>query len=205
MAVHSASHHYSEDQRDCLQEVTNVAMGQAGDALARKLGRFVELSIPVIRIIEPEQWLESINHFEVDTAVCASSQFFTDAREQPLSGLAEVILSEQTINELRELLGAPADADNSEVAKEACLCLAQSCLDAFAEHWELAFHCEAAKVEHFSELKHYCSAIINNWSRLLMVEVNYRLENSSFNGSLLLLFPDQAIERLAERLDALLA
>ena len=39
----------TEEQRDCLQEVTNVAMGQAGDNLARLLDTFVILSIPISR------------------------------------------------------------------------------------------------------------------------------------------------------------
>ena len=39
----------TEDQRDCLQEVVNVAMGQAGDSLARFLEVFIHLSVPRIR------------------------------------------------------------------------------------------------------------------------------------------------------------
>ena len=41
----------SEDQRDCLQEVVNVAMGQAGDSLARFLEVFIQLSVPRIQQI----------------------------------------------------------------------------------------------------------------------------------------------------------
>ncbi len=42
---------YSEDQRDCLQEIVNVAMGQAGDSLARLLEVFVTLSVPKIQTL----------------------------------------------------------------------------------------------------------------------------------------------------------
>ena len=42
----------TEDQRDALQEVLNIAMGQAGDSLARILDAFVELSVPRIRIVD---------------------------------------------------------------------------------------------------------------------------------------------------------
>ena len=41
----------SEDQRDCYQEITNVAMGQAADRLARLLNVYVILPIPKINII----------------------------------------------------------------------------------------------------------------------------------------------------------
>ena len=45
----------TEDQRDCLQEGVNVAMGQAGDSLARFLEVFIHLSVPRIRLLMREQ------------------------------------------------------------------------------------------------------------------------------------------------------
>ncbi len=43
---------FSEDQRDALQELTNIAMGQAGASLATLRDTFVDLSIPRIRVVE---------------------------------------------------------------------------------------------------------------------------------------------------------
>ena len=45
----------TEDQRDCLQEVVNVAMGQAGDSLARFLEVFIHLSVPRIRLVARQE------------------------------------------------------------------------------------------------------------------------------------------------------
>ncbi len=45
----------------------------------------------------------------------------------------------------------------------------------------------------------------HSWKNILVVEINYHLEGRAFNGDLLLLFPDQAIAAMAERLDELLA
>ena len=41
----------SEDERDCYQEITNVAMGQAADRLARLLDVYVVLPIPNVNVI----------------------------------------------------------------------------------------------------------------------------------------------------------
>nr|MBP7548591.1 chemotaxis protein CheC [Corallincola sp.] len=41
----------TEDQRDCLQELINVSMGQASDKLARYLGTFVEIQVPAIALV----------------------------------------------------------------------------------------------------------------------------------------------------------
>ena len=42
----------NEELRDVYQEVTNVAMGQAADSLARLLDVFVVLPIPNVNILE---------------------------------------------------------------------------------------------------------------------------------------------------------
>lgn len=43
---------FTEDYRDALQEVSNVAMGEAGAKFAQLLGSFVRLSIPRIQLAE---------------------------------------------------------------------------------------------------------------------------------------------------------
>ena len=44
--------HLTEDQQDCLQELINVAMGQASDQLARYLDTFVYLKVPSIESVD---------------------------------------------------------------------------------------------------------------------------------------------------------
>ena len=44
----------TEDQQDCLQELINVAMGQASDQLARYLDTFVYLKVPSIEQVKSE-------------------------------------------------------------------------------------------------------------------------------------------------------
>ena len=42
----------NEDRRDALQEVANLAMGQAATRLARLLDTFIELSVPRVQVVE---------------------------------------------------------------------------------------------------------------------------------------------------------
>ena len=43
----------SQDQKDALQEIANIGMGQAGASIARVLDEFVQLSIPRILVVPP--------------------------------------------------------------------------------------------------------------------------------------------------------
>ncbi len=54
----------SEDQRDCYQEITNVAMGQAADRLARLLHVYVALPIPNVNIIEINEFKMTLKSLE---------------------------------------------------------------------------------------------------------------------------------------------
>ena len=45
----------NEEQRDCYQEITNVAMGQAADRLARLLNVYVILPIPKVNMISASE------------------------------------------------------------------------------------------------------------------------------------------------------
>jgi chemotaxis protein CheY-P-specific phosphatase CheC len=194
---------YSEDQRDCLQEICNVAMGQAGDALARKLDVFVTLSIPVIRIVDASQLSHSLVHFNSSSAVYAASQLFVSSQDHgELNGLGLVMLSDESVAELQQILGVDSSKD---VVIETCRNMAQTCLDALSEQWELGFQCDEPELLEQASLQGVCDSVANSWQQILSVEINYQLEGYKFNGDLVLLFADKAILAMANRLDDLLA
>lgn len=43
---------FTAEQRDALQEIANLAMGRAAARLALLLGRFIELSVPRVRVVK---------------------------------------------------------------------------------------------------------------------------------------------------------
>lgn len=195
---------YNEDQRDCLQEICNVAMGQAGDSLARELGVFVTLSIPVIRIVAADELSSSLSHFSSANGIFAASQLFASQLDaSDLSGLALVMLSAESMDDLKELV--PQFSSTDELVTNTCRNMAQTCLDALSEQWELGFECQSPSIVAHESLSAVCDSVVTGWDTLLMVEINYQLEGRPFNGDLILLFPDNAIAAMAKRLDQLLA
>lgn len=66
----------SEDHRDCIQEVTNVAMGQAGDKLARLLDTFVVLSIPHIAVMAPSDVAMALQAIDSNKSVSGVCQVY---------------------------------------------------------------------------------------------------------------------------------
>jgi len=89
---------YNEDQTDALQEVANIAMGQAGDSLARILDNFVTLSVPRIRQIAVHELADTVTTMVGDEEeVSAVRQAFYNS----LRGEARAILEQ--LKKLEEL------------------------------------------------------------------------------------------------------
>jgi len=197
---------YSEDRRDCLQEVCNVALGQAANALARQFDVFVTLPIPVISIIAADQLADSLAHFGSggQAEIYAASQLFASPADGcDLTGLALVMLAEESLNDLQSLMPVTMPVD--ELIISTCHSMAQTCLDALSEQWGLGFQSAAPALVGYQSLRSICQQVVKDWQHILVVNINYQFEGRVFNGNLLLLFPDQAIDAMAQRLDELLA
>jgi len=201
---------YSEDQRDALQEIVNVAMGQAGDSLARLLEVFVTLSVPKIKTLRPSEVRSALRCFVDAEYVSAIRQSFHDDLGQAgLRGEALVVFGDDSFKELAELL-AYEDEELSEEAEQELLLdianvLSGACLTGVAEQFEdeLSFSAPSFLGQHISVDRLFETERVQ-WEMALSVEINYTLENRSFNCDLLLLMPDSAIDFLAAKLDKLL-
>jgi chemotaxis protein CheY-P-specific phosphatase CheC len=179
-------------------------MGQAGDTLARELGVFVTLSIPAISIVAAQQLSSSLKNFSAGDGIFAASQLFSSQpAASDLSGLALVMLSTDSINDLKEL--SPQHLSTNDLVINSCRNMAQTCLDALSEQWQLGFECKPPQIVAHESLSTVCGVVAKDWATVLMVEINYQLEGRPFNGDLILLFPDNAIAAMADRLDQLLA
>lgn len=195
---------YSEDQRDCLQEICNVAMGEAGAALAEHTGEFVTLSIPAINIIDAADFAAILSQYQTEDCIYAATQLFASSCHGPdLAGLGMIVLADGSMRDLREL--SSGTLSDQDLIIGACRCLVQTCLDALSEQWGLGFRCQPPELISNDSLSVVCESLTAPWQQVLIVKIHYLLEGREFKGDLLLLFPDQAINAMAERLDELLA
>jgi len=200
----------NEDQRDCLQELVNVAMGQAGDSLARYLEVFVELSVPRIRMVQSDQLHIELGELSNSSPkVSAVRQGFYDAQDGGgIRGEAIVIFSDASFGELSELLaydGPLSPETESEMLMDVTNVLNGACLSGIGEQIEneLAFSAPSVIGRHIPPPEVVQREKVA-WEKALLVEINYTVENRSFQCSLLLLMPGEAIQVVIDALDRLL-
>jgi chemotaxis protein CheC len=195
----------STDQSDTLQEIVNIAMGQAGDSLARVLDCFVRLSVPRIKLIEVAnigQCLATL--VRNDKPITAVRQSFYD----DLSGEAITIFSADGYRDLSDLMGYQTDLDphtEKEVLFDISNILVGACLNGIAEQLSanLSFSAPSLIAENTT-----ASALLTPeslpWDYALQVEVNFSLEKRNFMSHLIIMMAEDALESLERSLDAFL-
>ncbi|WP_363323489.1 response regulator [uncultured Pseudoteredinibacter sp.] len=191
--------------RDCLQEISNVAMGQAGDMLARLLKVFVELPIPNVNLIEVSELcmaFASVEDFDETSGVC---QGFIGSG---ISGEALLILNDSSFGDMAALLNYKGQLDDSaelEVLMDISNILVGAYLKGLAEQLDLHFSRGAPVV-----LGQHCDVSqlleTNNqaWQRTLAIELSYAIEDYPIKCDLLLFFTEDSIPHLAHHASYLL-
>ncbi|MBB6520331.1 response regulator [Pseudoteredinibacter isoporae] len=191
--------------RDCLQELSNVAMGQAGDMLARLLKVFVELPIPNVNLIEVSELcmaFASVEDFHETSGVC---QGFIGSG---ISGEALLILNDSSFGDMAALLNYKGQLDDSaelEVLMDISNILVGAYLKGLAEQLDLHFsrgapvvlgqHCDVTQL---LETKNQA------WNRTLAIELSYAIEDYPIKCDLLLFFTEDSIPHLTHHASYLL-
>lgn len=201
----------TEDQRDCLQEVVNVAMGQAGDSLARFLEVFVNLSVPRIRLVSRNELGGELEELVggAGTNVSGVSQGFYHVDDgSGIRGEAIVVFTDSSFKEMADLLAYDdelTEAGERELLMDIANILNGACLTGIGEQIEkeLAFSSPSLLGQHIpigSLLEHEKLS----WGHALLVEITYTLEDRSFTCTMFLLMPGESIEVMKGELDKLL-
>jgi chemotaxis protein CheY-P-specific phosphatase CheC len=187
----------SGELRDVFQEITNVAMGQAADLLARLLKVFVKLPIPNVNLIEVSELhmaLASVEHKENTSAVC---QGFIGGG---VAGEALLILNDSSFVDIARLMQYEGKL-NSKVELELLMDIANiligAVLKGLAEQIDMTFsQGHPVVLGQHAPVSELIKANARRWRRTLAIEISYGIENYNISCDLLLLFTEDSIKTL---------
>ncbi|KZZ51048.1 MAG: histidine kinase [Saccharospirillaceae bacterium] len=195
----------SEDQRDCYQELTNVAMGQAADRLARLLDAYVVLPIPRVNLIENSELHMAIQDAEKDAAISAVCQGFIGSG---IAGEALLLFNDTSFQDLSSLMSYTGPLDRHaelELLMDVSSVLIGACIQGIGEQLEIHFnqghpvvlgqHCQVADILKSGN---------HQWSKTLAIEIHYTIEHVNIDCDLLLLFTEDSVHKLNNVIDFLL-
>lgn len=193
-----------EDVRDCLQEVSNVAMGQAGDHLARLLDCFVVLSIPHVALLSPSEIAMAVQNVDEHNVSGVCQGFIGGG----IAGEAMLLFNDTSFVDLAKLMNYDLDlneAGEREVLIDATNILVGALLRGIAEQLDIEFSFgPPAILGQHQGLDKLLSSKNVRWNQALVIEVNYQVEGYNIQCDLLMVITENSLERLMKKLDYLL-
>jgi len=201
----------NEDQQDCLQEIINVAMGQASDQLARYLDTFVYLKVPSIEQVSSQYLSDALNSDTQSVAVVSQGFFGYEG----IRGEALLMYQPKDSDRLADLLGyEPDELSVEEQIIDLSSILTTTFLNVFASQINNQMSYSAPRLlfsnnaENKTSAKSSISAHIEhqsfNWDVALKVKISYQVTDYSFNCDMILLFPESAILNITNVIDRIL-
>ena len=189
------------EKLDAYRELVNVAMGRAGENLARQLGEFIDLPIPNVNIIENNELHMAFAEVNRNDSVSAVSKGFVSAG---INGEALVIFNDTDFENIITLLNydqlsaAPAQL---EALMDISNILIGACLNALSDQLNVTFsHSSPIILGRNRELESLLANTKQRWNRIMAVEIGYGIKQRGIHFELLLLFPDTSMERIYSRL-----
>jgi len=193
------------DMRDCYQEIANVAMGRAGDLLARLLNVFVELPIPNVNFIEVSELTMALKDIESNESTSGICQGFISAG---IAGEALLILNDSSFKDVASLMNYQYDSDQGtelELLMDLANVLIGACLKGLSEQLDIDFSQGHPVV--LGQHRKISDLVDNNaskWKKTLAIEISYSIENYPIKCDLLLLFTEQSMVALNNKLSYLI-
>lgn len=191
--------------RDCYQEIANIAMGQAGDHLARMLDVFVHLPIPNVNLIEVSELHMMLKDIEEKESVSGICQGFLGAG---VSGEALCILSDSSFGDVAKMMSIDEELDDQmqlELLMDAANIIIGTCLRGLANQLDLQFSQGHPVV--LGQHRNVSELISDNkkkWRRTLAIELSYGLEGYNVQCDLVLLFTEESMKVMNYKLSHLL-
>ncbi|MFO6424865.1 response regulator [Motilimonas sp. KMU-193] len=193
------------DARDAYQEVANVAMGQAADLLARLLNVFVLLPIPTVNLLEVSELTMALEAAESNDTISAVCQGYIGAG---IAGEALILFHDSSFKDMASLMNFQGELNEQaeiEVMMDIANILIGAFLKGFAEQLDMSFsQGHPVVLGQHCQIKDLVNENQTRWKQTLAIEINYVIENKHIHCDLLMLFTEDSITTLNNKLTYLL-
>lgn len=192
----SAPIEYNADQKDALQELLNVAMGQAADSLARALDVYVKITIPSSDIIDADSLCAAVGHIDQQEALVTGIRqaFFGDLR-----GEAITVFGVQDGHQIADLMGYDEldEFEEQELLLDISNVLVGACMLGFGEQIDANIgFCPPKIMATDIPVKALLMEEKPSWMHSLVIRLNFGIADRSFLCELMFFMPESSIEKV---------
>ena len=195
----------TEDEKDCLQELMNVAYGSATAAITEILDAFAKLSIPKIQIINADEltnYLADELNLEIDHLISLQQINGT------LSGENMFVIDKESAINIAYKFGLTEDEINDEelldIVLEITNVLSSSTISKLAEDIDTNVSFSAPSIKILKSTDRINSLIIPKYEKVIIISTELRFEDLNIRAELFILTSDNSILYIKEKINKIL-
>ncbi|MBU3016819.1 response regulator [Paraglaciecola agarilytica] len=191
-----------KSELDAYREMANVAMGRAGEQVAKLLGEFIQLPIPNVNLITNNELHMAISDVKSSDSLSAVSHGFIGAG---INGEALVIFNDANFSTMGKLLKYHHKSTKEEYELEVLMdisnILVGACVNALSEQLHVSFsHNHPIILGRHCDIDQVLETNSQRWDKILAIEIAYAISSQDIQFDLLLLFPGNAMALVYEKL-----
>ena len=189
----------TEDEQDVLQELMNIAYGNATAVVAEMLEVFATLSIPKIKVMQTQKLLEEFSN-KKDSSYYFSTQAFIGE----FNGETAFFINEESANNLSKHLELESDEDLNDAILELTNVLTSSLTTRLAQEMdtEVSFALPTISKIPLSEMNDVQT--FKQYSQVIVIETELNFIDQKINADIFILTKDGSIQWLKQRLNNIL-
>jgi len=189
----------TEDERDVLQELMNVAYGNATAVVAEMLEAFASLSIPNIQVLKINELLSRFNSLKGD-----SYFFSTQAFNGSFSGESSFFIDEESANNLAKHLELESSEDLDDAILELTNVLTSTLVTKLSAEMDTQVSFSLPSIskvplEDIPEVEAFQS-----YSQVIVIDTQLNFQDQKINGEIFILTKDESIQWLKTQLNTIL-
>lgn len=201
----------NEQQKDCFQEISNIAVASAAEVIGTFLGQYLELSVPTVRLIHRANLTEILESIVVGnnrnpSIVASHQEFSAEMTSGFFSGEAVLIYDNMSLAELSRILQADDDVsegDFDELLLETSNIINCASLNEVGDQLGVSFsyNAPAMMARNIQAVSELFDIEKLKWDQVLAMDMNFSQDEKEFVVYCFFMIPDAAIESLVVALD----
>ena len=201
----SSNINLTEDEKDCSQELMNVAYGSATAAISEILDAFAKLSIPKIQIINASDLKNYLSdELKLNEEYLVSLQQINGI----LSGENMFVIDKQSAKNISHKFGLEdeeiTDEEIYDIVLEITNILSSSTIGKLAEDIEASVSFSAPTIVNLTSVNQLNNLFINKYEKVIIISTQLRFEDLNINAELLIFTTDNSILYIKEKINKIL-
>ncbi len=189
----------TEDEQDVLQELMNVAYGNAAAIVAEMLDAFATLSIPNIKIMKTQELLKEFHNLK------GESYFFsTQAFAGEFSGESAFFIDSESAKNLSSHLELESEDDLDDAILELTNVLTSSLTTRLAQEMDTQVKFSLPSISRIPLAEMENNKTFKQYNQVIVIDTQLNFQDQKINGEIFILTKDGSIEWLKNRLNTIL-